>query len=141
MGGGLRPFFFVAPVYPGAGVTTTPKNPDLFKVPSPGKPVAGAARAADIVNSQGSRPKAKRRLPYSVRFEYWRTTEGLSLGKIAARLEERARDFGIEAPYLLTRLMELEQGRYKAPAWLMFLLQDAYGLKFPWWEFWDGAPS
>lgn len=78
-------------------------------------------------------------MPYATRFRYWRTTEGLSLGKIAARLEERTREFGIEAPYLLTRLMELEQGRYKAPTWIMFLLADVYGIKFPWWEFYDGA--
>lgn len=113
----------------------SPQMPELFRS---GNPANSQTRAADLVNSRGGRPKGGRRLPYSVRFEYWRTTEGLSLGKIAARLEDRTREFGMEAHYLLTRLMELEQGRYKPPTWLIGLLTEVYGIKFPWWEFWDG---
>jgi hypothetical protein len=117
-------------------VKNSPQSRDLFPAHGSGKP---EGRAANIVNSRGRAYKGGRVLPCAVRFRYWRETEGLSLMKIAARLEDRTREYGMEAPYLLTRLMELEQGRYKPPTWLMFLLAEVYGIKFPWWEFYDGS--
>src|SRR3990167_1855107 len=96
-------------------------------------------RASGIVNSRERAYKGGRVLPSATRFRYWRTTEGLSLSEIAGKLEKKSREFDINDRYLLTRLMELEQGRYKAPTWLILLLVDVFGIRFPWWEFWDGS--
>lgn len=91
--------------------------------------------AADIVNPRRRSYKGGRTLPCATRFRYWRTTDGKSIAKIAARLEDGVREYGITPEYLQTRLYELEQGRFKPPTWLILLLADTYDLKFPWWEF------
>lgn len=95
----------------------------------------GSKKARAFVNSRERAYKGGRVLPFAVRFRYWRETEGWSVAKVAARLEERTREFGIDDRYLLTRLYELEQGRFKPPTWLILLLIDTYGIKFPWREF------
>jgi hypothetical protein len=116
-------------------MTSSLQNHELFKTSDLGN---HKNKAADLVNSRVRSYKGGRILPSAIRFRYWRTTEGNSIAKIAARLEDRVREFGIDTPYLMTRLYELEQGRFKAPTWLILLLSETYGIKFPWWEFWDG---
>ena len=88
-----------------------------------------------LVNHRTRQYKGGRVLAYATRFRYWRETEGYSVARIAARLEEKTREFGIDDKYLLNRLYELEQGRFKPPTWLILLLIDTYQIKFPWKEF------
>jgi len=112
------------------------KTPEL---PGMGKSGKSQTSQTQVVNSRERTYKGGRVLPCATRFRYWRTTEGYSLTKIAGRLEEKTREFGMDDHYLLTRLMELEQGRFKPPTWLVSLLSETYGIKFPWWEFYDGV--
>lgn len=110
----------------------SPEIPELPGIPKSGKPQKALST---FVNSRRRAYKGGRVLPFAVRFRYWRETEGISLAKVAARLEERTREFGIDDRYLLTRLYELEQGRFKPPTWLILLLIETYSIKFPWREF------
>lgn len=112
----------------------SPQIPDLPGMHISGK---GPKKQPAIVNSRDRAYKGGRVLSFAVRFRYWRETEGFSVSKVAARLEERTREFGIDDRYLLTRLYELEQGRFKPPTWLILLLIDTYGIKFPWKEFYE----
>lgn len=112
----------------------SPQIPEL-----PGMPKSGIHKSTtpQFVNSRERTYKGGRMLPFAVRFRYWRETEGISVAKVAARLEERTREFGIDDRYLLNRLYELEQGRFKSPTWLILLLVETYGIKFPWKEFYE----
>lgn len=117
---------------------TSPQNPEL-----PGLKVSSKGPFIDpiLVNQRSRRYKGGRVLRCAIRFRYWRETEGLSVGRIAARLEERTREYGMDAQYIMTRLYELEQGRFKPPMWLIGLLAEVYQIKFPWWEFLDSLPE
>lgn len=116
-----------------------PQIPELPGMPKSTNHENSVFFAADIVNPRKRTYKGGRVLPCATRFRYWRTTEGKSLAKIAARLEDSVREYGMSQEYLQTRLYELEQGRFKPPTWLILLLAEVYNLRFPWWEFLDIA--
>jgi hypothetical protein len=114
-----------------------PETPDLPGVTLSGNHKTNGKPAKPIVSLRDRQYKGGRVLSFAVRFRYWRETEGISVAKVAARLEERTREFGIDDRYLLTRLYELEQGRFKPPTWLILLLIETYQIKFPWKEFYE----
>lgn len=113
----------------------TPELPGLPQNGNHEKHEPSVFFASDIVNPRKRSYKGGRVLPYATRFRYWRTTEGKSITGIVADCENLIRGYGIAPEYLQTRLYELEQGRFKPPTWLFFLLVERYRLKFPWWEF------
>lgn len=124
----------MSPKKPIANTPTLPgfPNPEIHKSDK------SANFAAQILVKSNRRTyKGGRILPYALRFRYWRTTEGLSIPAITTRLENRACEFGVDPEYLQTRLYELNDGRFKPPTWLVLLLIECYGIKFPWSEFLD----
>lgn len=114
----------------------SPQNPEL-----PGLRISGEGpeKSSDIVISRRRSYKGGRELPCGSRFRMWREVQGYSIARIAARLEDKTREFGMDGRYLTTRLYELEQGRFKPPTWLVLVLMQTYEITFPWSEFLDGA--
>lgn len=109
-----------------------PESPDL---PGVGKSQKRERRCSDRVISQGRNYKGGRTFAYAQRFRTWREVQGYSLAKMAARIENKTREIGMDGQYVLTRLYELEQGRFKPPTWLILLLMETYDIHFDWREF------
>jgi hypothetical protein len=81
--------------------------------------------------------KGGRELRCAMRFELWRSTERLSLLRIAARLHERVLKFGTTEENLLKALYRFEDGKHQPPTWLVLLLMQTYNIEFPWEDFLD----
>lgn len=114
---------------------TSPQTPELLDLPGIPKSPKLKTDARKLGNSRIRNYKGGRVLPYARRFRTWREVQGYSLIKMAAKLEPKTREYGIDGRYLLTRLYDMEQGRFKPPTWLILLLMDTYEITFPWSEF------